>query len=491
MGSAQRLPHIVIIGGGLAGTAVLLRLLKDVRQPVHVTVVESRKTLGLGLAYSTANPQHLLNGLARAFSLYEDEPLHFVEWLRRHAPGHGWEPEAGTLLEDSIAPRKLYGTYIQDTLQQALRQADSRIVVQHRRNRAVAVLPVAGSSHAYRVELNDGVVLDADHLVLATGVFARQAAALPFAVDAQVHESARYVGNLWAEAAWDGIERDERVALLGTGLSSLDALINAEQGGFQGQFVAFSRRGQKLHARLEVEPWPDFLQYPEQGVTLLPLLHQVNIQRRKLRQSGEHWQRIVPSIRAHVPTLWARASDAERRRFVHRLRSQWEASLHRCAGAALAWQERAIAQGRYQARRGTVTALRLDSSGRIVVEYRPTQGTAVQTEVFDRVINCLGFEFDWRKTAEPLLHQLLHSGLVQADALGFGIRIRAQDCAVLDAQSQAQGGLYAIGHPVRGTIWESNAIPEQVPQAGLIARAIRGQLPEALPSQAVEQTVAA
>jgi len=480
MGAPHPLPHVLIVGGGLAATAVVLRLLKDTGQPLRLTLVEPRAAVGPGVAYSTPLAEHLLNGLAQMFSLYEDDPSHFSRWLAAQAPG-GWQPEPGVSFENSIPPRRVYGAYVAATLAEALARARGQVIFTHRRARATDLAPVPGG---YRVTLDDGASIDAQQVVLATGVHPRAAHRQPFELDPAVLASPRYVADLWAEGAWDGVEQDGCVAFLGAGLSALDGLIAAEKAQFRGHYVALSRRGLAVQPRRAVAPWPDFLDVGGGPVSVRALLRQIRQQRRLVAQQGEDWQRLVPAIRQHVPALWDAAPLAQRRRFLQRLRSYWEVALHRSAAPALAWQERVIREGRYRHEAATVQSVELERDGRLAVTYRARQGEGARaTLVVDRLVNCLGFEHDWTRLDDPLVAALLRRGLVRPDPLGFGIQATRSDCAVLDAGGQPQPGLYAVGHPLRGLFWESNAIPEQVPQAGLVARAIVHAL---VPAAAVE-----
>lgn len=487
MQASDARPHVLIIGGGLAGTAVALRILKDVQRPIRLSVVESRAELGLGIAYGTAHPEHLVNGLAKLFSVYDDEPDHLVRWLRAGTQLGGWQPPPGVPLEDSMPPRQVYGAYLRATLAAALARSAGLVEFRHLRARALDVVaqPAADAAHGgdgahtqrWRVFLDDDSQHVADELVLATGIFARPLARQAFEAGAGVADSPRYVDDIWQAQAWDNVPQHEHIVYLGSGLSALDGLIMAEKAGFRGRHTVLSRRGQGVRAREDVAPWPDFLRYQPDAVSLRDLLAQIRVQRHAMRRQGENWQRLVPAIRMHVPQLWSLAGERDRRRFLGRLRSYWEASLHRSAAAPLAWQAKVDAEGRYAHEAGRVRAIALRPDGRLAVTWQPRTvpgqpQPAPQTLVADRVVNCMGFEFDWRQIEDPLVRQLVARGLAQPDPLGFGVQATRETHALRDAAGQPQRGLYAVGHALRGLIWESNAIPEHVPQAGLVGRTV-------------------
>ena len=83
----------------------------------RLTIIEPRERLGAGLAYATSFDQHLLNVPAGKMSALDDAPEHFLEWLRtRHWPGAA---------PDAFAPRKLYGEYLLELLQETIGAAGS------------------------------------------------------------------------------------------------------------------------------------------------------------------------------------------------------------------------------------------------------------------------------------------------------------------------------------------------------------------------------
>ncbi|NCV45075.1 MAG: FAD-dependent oxidoreductase, partial [Actinobacteria bacterium] len=51
---------VLIVGGGASGLLVAINLLRK-SDDCEVTIVEPNERLGLGVAYSTLDPEHLLN----------------------------------------------------------------------------------------------------------------------------------------------------------------------------------------------------------------------------------------------------------------------------------------------------------------------------------------------------------------------------------------------------------------------------------------------
>jgi uncharacterized NAD(P)/FAD-binding protein YdhS len=82
-----------------------------------VTLFDQHGLFGRGLAYSTGNPNHLLNVRAD-MSAFAADPRHFVRWLwRKDDTDHPTSsiPPSG----HAFVSRKLYGDYIEDVLDEA------------------------------------------------------------------------------------------------------------------------------------------------------------------------------------------------------------------------------------------------------------------------------------------------------------------------------------------------------------------------------------
>ena len=126
-------PTVVIVGAGFSGLLTALHLAADPAGP-KVRLIERAGTFGRGAAYSTANPDHLLNVRVANMSAYPDEPDHFIKWLGTHS---GWSSHGG------FVTRGIYGDYLQDLLRDAIETfgADRLLLEQ---DEAVDVIPHGG-----------------------------------------------------------------------------------------------------------------------------------------------------------------------------------------------------------------------------------------------------------------------------------------------------------------------------------------------------------
>jgi uncharacterized NAD(P)/FAD-binding protein YdhS len=85
--SAETGKHIIIVGGGASGVLLACHLFRNDDDDIRVTLIEKRPVVGRGMAYSTAQPRHLLNVRATNMSAFADDPLHFCRWLAENDDG--------------------------------------------------------------------------------------------------------------------------------------------------------------------------------------------------------------------------------------------------------------------------------------------------------------------------------------------------------------------------------------------------------------------
>lgn len=466
---------LAIIVGGFAGTVTAIKLLRALAAEgnarISIRIIESRAELGRGIAYSTDNPEHIVNGPAQSFGLYPEQPSHLSDWLAAYADSHGWTPPEGVSFADAFPPRRLYGTYVQEELKQALRDAGPQASLEVIHGRA---LDLKAAQHGYDITLEDGRDISAGRVVLATGLFRAGGGFFRSAAERQALGE-RYIDDVWNARAWADTRSDESILLVGTSLTALDAALNAERAGFKGRFLALSRRGLLVQPRRQLAPWPEVLDGDRLPANLRELLQATRAARRAVKAAGADWQQLPPAIRPHVPALWNKASNADRQRFLRQLRPFWEITLHRAGPESGKKLAQLIGSGRLQQLTGRIRALR-PAGDKVAVEWTPRGETAARTLLVDRVANAAGYEFDWLRVADPLVRALLARKLVRPHATGFGIDADPATGEVLAAAVSTPGTLFAVGHPLRGAVWESNSIPEQVAGAANTALALAASL---------------
>jgi uncharacterized NAD(P)/FAD-binding protein YdhS len=163
------------------------------------------------------------------------------------------------------------------------------------------------------------------------------------------------------------------------------------------------------------------------------------------------WRNVIDGLRPQTQSIWLRLDLDERRRFLATYARDWEIRRHRMAPEVA---ERI----RGYRRDGRLTVL----DGGLA---------AVDVESADAVVNCTGPLTDISRSADPLLQALQARGLVAPDPLRLGLDSTVAG-AVVGADGVEVDGLYVVGPPRKGTLWESTAIPEIRAQAAEVARLV-------------------
>ena len=104
---------------GVVATAV--HLVRMSAGTVSVALIEKRKCFARGIAYATDDASHLLNVPAGKMGAYASEPEHFLRWCYEH-PDRCRTAAVENVQADSFVPRKLYGDYLADLLEDARRR---------------------------------------------------------------------------------------------------------------------------------------------------------------------------------------------------------------------------------------------------------------------------------------------------------------------------------------------------------------------------------
>ena len=440
---------IAILGGGAAGTLVARHLLA--RRGVRVAVVEPRGTAGLGAAYSTVRPEHLLNVNAARMSALQDEPDDFLGFL---AARRGVAPAD---LAGVFAQRRDYGAYLEDRLAAVVAQTGLDL-------RSTCALDVQAGAEGYSIRLADGHTLAARAVVLALGN-------LPAALPAPVHGvPASATVEAWDYPAIAAIDPAHDVAIVGAGLSMVDTLLTLQANGHRGRIVAVSRHGLMPLAHVPgTQPQPG-------GVdALLPL--GVRARMRLLRQwaaeaeaRGGRWQDALERLRPHVQALWQAWPVHEQQRFLRHAVRLWDIHRHRIAPEVGERIAALRADGRFRLHAGRLDAIASTPDARLRVGWRPRGGVARRHVIVDRVVNATGAEKRVARAAGPLLPALLARGLVRPGPHAIGIDTDASG-QVLGADGLPVPGLWTLGALRTGTLWESVAMPELRGQAAGLAEA--------------------
>jgi uncharacterized NAD(P)/FAD-binding protein YdhS len=444
---------IVIIGGGCSGTLAALNLLKPVSGAQHdVVLIEPRSEVGRGLAYTVPSDRCKLNVPANGMGAYPDDPEGFLTWTRSEDPSV--EP-------DQFVSRRLYGSYLQSLLRRAQESASPgrfRII----RDAAVDVR-FDEDSQRFQIELARQPVVQADACVLALGNLRRSTL--------NGIEVSSVFSDPYDEESYEAIAQKQRMIIVGTGLTAVDCVLEAEGRGYKGEYVMLSR-----HARLPLPHEPvSSLQTAQvdaffgslNALVSVPLSSLV----RKIREEAERLgssQPVIAEMRPHLQQLWAAMPLASKRRFLRHIRPFWEVHRHRIPEAHAVVLDALRKSGRL-----IVTAGRLQSAhrdgGKIELEY--LLGRETVRKSFDIAMCCAGPESDIRKVELPLIGNLLRRGIIRPGPLGLGI-----DPIESSLPGDVQQRFRILGPLQREHLWEITAVREIRSEAVRLAKEVHQHL---------------
>lgn len=449
---------ITIVGAGFSGTATALHLLRKTADPLEVVLIEREpRQFARGVAYSTFDPRHILNVPASRMGFDPAAPGDFLEWAQarglapREAPGE-W-----------FAPRQLYGQYLEQRLREAEAGAPDGVRLKRITGEAIDATPhAAADGERWTVTLRGGDTLGCDALVLALGNFPPPH---PVVADPQGYDSPRYFNRAWEPGAVDGIEPDDAVLLIGTGLTSIDMLVSLTRNGHRGPIHAVSRRGLWPFPHEHAPPWPDFLPAaPPRSVRAL--FRQVRQEIARAGERGVPWPSVINALRPRTVELWRGLPRAEQKRFLRHARPWWEVARHRMPASSAALVAELTARGQLTTLRGRMRSI-VDADDHLEVGIHE-RGAGDRVLRVARVLNCTGAESNYRKLADPLVRNLMRHGLAHADPLHLGLATDG-DGRLEDARGATPHALYTLGPCRKGSLWETTAVPEIRGQAAALA----------------------
>lgn len=434
--------HIAIIGGGASGVLLAAQLLSRRQPGLVVTMIETRDELGCGLAYSTPDPNHLLNTRVSSMSAFPDRPGHFAEWLSGRA---GFSGDTGP---QAFVSRSVYGSYLSDLVEPWRGVANSPL-----RCLKGECVRITETAEGVTIHMADGSHFAATAAVLATGHVLPQ----------------RDADDLLSDP-WDapsGHDPDGRVLILGTGLTMIDQVLSLIAASHRGEIVALSRRGLLPRSHRVTKPLAIPRSAVPIGATVSTYVRWARGLARRAEAEGGTWRDAVDGIRPHVRAIWRSLPVAERARFLRHAAGWWDVHRHRVPPESEQRIGDAIARGQLRfLRGGFVTAARQGDG--ILARIAPRAQDVPDELVCTRIVDCRGIRRDPEHNASPLVADLIARGEARIDPLRIGLEV-THDCRLIRRDGSRSERLLAIGPVSRAAFWEITAVPDIREQTAAIA----------------------
>ncbi|WP_394841795.1 FAD/NAD(P)-binding protein [Pendulispora brunnea] len=209
-------PHLVIIGGGMTGTAAFIAAVRH-RFAKRIDIVDPLPIIGTGTAFSASSPVLLCNTSVAITSLLADQPDDFYAYL--HNTGR-------PVTRDDFVPRSWMTEYARDRYL-VYRSLHERRGGEHRHltARAVAVVRDArprDEGSRYRVELDNGEVVEATCVFVGHG---HGEPRVPEVLQPHLGQEGIFRGLFPEDRLLQALPPRARVLVLGTRLSGIDAAL--------------------------------------------------------------------------------------------------------------------------------------------------------------------------------------------------------------------------------------------------------------------------
>lgn len=454
-------PIIAVIGGGFTGAAVAYHLTRA-HIPGRVLLFEPRARVGGGLAYSSGDDQHRINVPASKMTLLPDNETHFVQWIETSG---AIDDDPGALGPDGqLYPRRsVFGRYVNAHVAPLI---DGRSL-RHVQDR-VALVKRDGDS--WFVQTDNGSAVRADIVIIAT---THPAPMAPGLLTRALGGDPRFIADATRTGALSGIGPDDRVLVVGNGLTAADVIASLDASGHRGTIVAISRRGLRSrgHALRGYEPFGDFVN--PVPASALDLLRRIRSEIRAAASQGLGWHAVIDTVRAQAQTFWPLLAVAERRKIVRHLRPFWDVHRFRIAPQPDAVIVRRIEDGSLEIVGGSIIGADA-KAGEIAVEWR-NRPSRVTQRAFDAVVVTTGPAHEQVLQSQSYLAGLAHDGWLVPDAVGLGIACDRQGHA-LSQHGSATQSLFIAGPLARGTFGELMGLPQVSDYARRIAATIVDEL---------------
>ena len=449
--------RVAVVGGGASGVLLAARLLDaSVAQAVHVSIVDPSGGLAAGVAYGTDDPEHLLNVRASGMSADPSQPGDLVEWMKERSLGG----------PDTFLPRREFRKYLQEHLADAAERATSATL----EVLTDQVVAVEITSESTQLKLASGTVVVADYVVLAIG---NPVPAIPAPLSSLTGTEG-WVPDPWAPGALKQLQAKQRILLVGTGLTMADVALTLSRQNTepeQLELLALSRNGLLPKSHLVVQPPRPFqvIDLAQDADDVLAL--QAKIAGRIHDRVGaeypdENWREVIDAVRPFANALWRRFDDEQQRIFLSRVLRDWDVHRHRMSPPTAQRLEDLIGSGVMTTHVGQVLQASGSALGGIVLQL-DLDGQERELGV-DAVVNCTGPGRSWLPPENPVVTDLMNSGLAQPDPHGLGLLTTAEG-RLLKETGDAVEQIFVMGPPRRGTLFETTAIPELRSQALHIA----------------------
>lgn len=437
--------RLVIIGDGFAAAVTAIHLLRNGFAADSLTII-GPGTLGKGNAYGCVSPFFRLNVREDLPIVFSEDPLHFARWAEVNII----DPEAKTSA-GFFYRRADFGRYISELIGAEI----GFDKIQRIQSKACNLNQAHG---LWKLDTADGRFIYAEKVIIATGN-SPPTWPCPIQTENSEQASTRLIENPWTGRYLSSIGAEERIVLLGGGLTALDAIYGLAAQGHLGPIVVVGPRPvfpptQARWTRQNQPSWPE-------KVSPARLLRFMRKYLPQAPTASTEWQSAWEELRPNLNSTWQQFTPHQRQIVFKRLEWVWSLYRFRASPQTIKAYEQLKANRQIEFAVGRAKQVECSQSA---ITVQLNNGQRIQAE---RIINCTGVGRDL------FLNRLIADAIAIPDPLGTAIAVDT-NLNVIKPNLQAWNNLWILGPATMGSLGDVIAASTISKQAEQLAFQITG-----------------
>lgn len=479
---------LCLIGGGATSIAFLDNFLNklSVEDYNHYTiyVLEKNSTFGPGAAYNDDLGSNILNTKTGYITIFPDKKSDFFNWLHNHPEKWQWKYPSFVPHEDGYAPRPLFGQYLQHSFSTMVSKGIKK---------KVKIIPVNAEAidvrklrDNYTVITACSINIHADYVFLLCGTLENAKQDTP-KMPQGIISNPYPVSKL---SNW--LKKESSIAIVGSRLSAIDAIIALKESGHSGKITMFSRSGHfpsvrgtqgryalknltvekigELNAtpkKISIEDIaslvladlkqyfienPDHPQEPVHVPEPIVSLESFLSNELELAKHPRGWQAVLYATNAIIDDLWSLLNTFDKERFREHYLSTFLAYRVSIPSENAKKIKSYLESGSLDFVVGN-TLLAKDEDGCPVI----TNKADGAVEIFDFAIMATGSPKNYFKSNSNMLAALEERGVIAPHPYG-GLDVDAHTYNIIGSDGNADNGIFAVGEITAGKFFFTSAL---------------------------------